>query len=53
MMWRGANWMLTLGFESLLAVQIIQVSISSSGQSELSWWRMSVIVIIALSRILM
>ena len=39
--------------ESMLAAQIIQVSISSSGQSELSWWRMSLIVIIALSRILM
>ena len=53
MMWRGANWMLALGLESMLAAQIIQVSISSAGQSELSWWRMSVIVIIALSRILM
>jgi hypothetical protein len=53
LMWRGANWMLALGLESMLAAQIIQVSISSAGQSELSWWRMSVVVIIALSRILM
>jgi len=52
MMWRGANWMLALGLESMLAAQIIQVSIASAGQSELSWWRMSVVVIIALSRIL-
>ena len=36
MMWRGANWMLALGLESMLAAQIIQVSISSAGQSELS-----------------
>jgi len=53
MMWRGANWMLALGLESMLAAQIIQVSIASAGQNELSWWRMSVVVIIALSRILM
>ena len=53
MMWRGANWRLALGLESMLAAQDIQVSISSAGQSELSWWRMSVVVIIALSRILM
>jgi hypothetical protein len=53
MMWRGANWMLALGLESMLAAQIIQVSIAAAGQSELSWWRISVVVIIALSRILM
>jgi hypothetical protein len=52
MMWRGANWMLALGLESMLAAQIIQVSITSAGQNELSWWGMSVVVIIALSRIL-
>jgi hypothetical protein len=53
MMWRGANWMLALGLESMLAAQIIQVSIASAGQNELSWRRISVVVIIALSRILM
>jgi hypothetical protein len=53
MMWRGANWMLALGLESMLAAQIIQVSIASAGQNELSWWRMSVVVIIAIGRILM
>jgi hypothetical protein len=53
MMWRGANWMLALGLESMLAAQIIQVSVTSAGQNELSWWGMSVVVIIALSRILM
>jgi len=53
MMWRGANWMLALGLESLLAAQIIQVSIVSAGQNELSWWRMSVVVIIAVGRIVM
>ena len=52
MMWRGANWMLALGLESMLAAQVIQVSIASAGQSELSWWRMSVVVLIAFSRIL-
>jgi hypothetical protein len=51
--WRGANWMLALGLESMLAAQIIQVSIVSVGQNELSWWRMSVIVIITIGRILM
>jgi hypothetical protein len=53
MMWRGANWILALGLESMLAAQIIQVSIASAGQNEPSWWRISVVVIIALSRILM
>jgi hypothetical protein len=53
LMWRGYNWMLALGLESMLAAQIIQVSVASAGQNELSWWRMSVVVIIALSRILM
>lgn len=53
MMWRGANWMLALGLESVLAAQILQVSIASVEQNELSWWRISVVVIIALSRILM
>jgi hypothetical protein len=52
MMWRGTNWMLALGLESMLAAQIIQVSIVSVGQSELSWWRLSVVIVIALSRIL-
>jgi hypothetical protein len=37
----------------MLAAQLIHVSISSAGQSELSWWRVNVVVIIALSRILM
>lgn len=53
LMWRGANWMLALGLESMLAAQIIQVSVTSASQNELSWWRMSVVAIIALSRILM
>jgi hypothetical protein len=53
MMWRGANWMLALGLESMLAAQIIQVSIASAGQNELSWWRICAVLIIALSRILM
>jgi hypothetical protein len=53
MMWRGANWMLALGLESMLAAQIIQLSIASAGQPELSWWRMSLVVIIAIGRILM
>jgi len=53
MTWRGSNWMLALGVESMLAAQIIQVSVASAGQNELSWWRMLLVVIIALSRILM
>ena len=53
MMWRGANWILALGLESMLAAQIIQVSIASAVQNELNWWRMSAVVIIAIGRILM
>ena len=53
MMWRGSNWMLALGLESMLAAQIIQVSVASAGQNELSWWRMIMVAIVALSRILL
>jgi hypothetical protein len=51
-MWRGSNWMLALGLESMLAAQIIQVSIASVGQNELNWWKMGIVTIIAVSRIL-
>jgi hypothetical protein len=53
MIWPGANWMLALGLEGMLATQIIQVSLASAGQNELSWWRISAVVIIAIGRILM
>jgi hypothetical protein len=52
-MWRGSNWMLALGLESMLAAQIIQVSIASAGQQGLSWWRIGLVAIIAIGRILM
>jgi hypothetical protein len=40
MMWCGTNWMLALGLETMLAAHIIQLSVASRGQNELSWWRM-------------
>ena len=50
---RGSAWMLALGLEGMLAAQIIQVSMAYIGQNELSWPRVGVLIIIALSRILL
>jgi hypothetical protein len=50
---RGSEWMLALGLEAMLAAQIIQVSMAYLGQNELSWPRVGLLAIIALSRILL
>jgi hypothetical protein len=49
---RGSEWMLALGLEAMLAAQIIQVSMAYVGHNELSWWRIGLLMIIALSRVL-
>lgn len=52
-MMRGTAWMMALGLEGILAAQIIQVSMAYIGQHELSWARIAILVIVALSRVLL
>jgi hypothetical protein len=49
---RGSEWMVALGLEGMLAAQIIQVSMAYVGQNELSWSRIGMLMIVALSRVL-